>query len=916
MAPRELLHYTQRMPAPGPALERPTNPAMPAWHARALPEVVEQLGSDVAHGLSREQAADRLARHGPNRLARRPPKPQWRLFLEQFKSVLILVLLAAAVLALVVGDLKDAIVISSVVLLNAALGYYQEHRAEAAVAALERILTGTARVRRQGQVEPIELEAVVPGDIVLAEAGDRLAADGRIVAAHSLEIDESALTGESQPVAKSSDAVLPAETPLAERANTAFMSTVVTRGRLELLVTDTGMSTQVGKLAGLLDEAVQAPTPLQVQLDGLGKRLTVIAIGIVSVLFVVELARGNPLEKEVLDAIALAVAAIPEGLPAVVTVTLALGMQRMARNQAIVKKLAAVETLGSTTVICSDKTGTLTMSQMTARAAWFRGMRFEVTGEGYRPDGEVRAADGATELDLAPLALPAALCNDARIEAGTLTGDPTEGALLGFASKAGFDQGEGARDLPRVAEVPFEATSKLMATFHRDGERIRLFVKGAPDALLARSTQFWDRDGVRGLDDAARRSISAENERLASLSMRVLAVAERVFPANDFDPDGVLEGELTELTFGGLIGILDPPRPEARAAIALCRQAGIQVKMITGDHKATAIAIAVELGMNSRAITGPEIEAASDSELSEKVEAVGVFARVSPEHKLRIVRALQELGHVVAMTGDGVNDAPAVKKADIGIAMGATGTEVTKEAASMVLADDNFATIVGAVKEGRTIYDNIVKFVRFQLSTNIGAILTVFGASVLGLPTPFTPIQMLWINMVMDGPPAMTLGVDPARPGIMDDPPRRRTEPILTWVRFGKLFFHGSTMAVGTLFVFHRGLAEGGESQGLTMAFTTFVAFQVFNVFNARAETQSVLRRASLENWRLWAAVATVVLLQIVVVYWQPAQSLFRTHALGASDWLVSVAVAASILVAEELRKIVWSRVNPSRARQ
>ncbi|MBK7586129.1 MAG: cation-translocating P-type ATPase [Myxococcales bacterium] len=900
------------MPAPEQAAQRRNKTA---WHARPLPEVVEALGSDVERGLGRREAAASLARHGANRLARRPPKPQWRLFLEQFKSVLILVLLVAAALAFVVGDLKDSIVIFTVVVLNAALGYYQEHRAELAVAALKHMLTGTARVRRDGQLESIDLEEVVPGDIVLAEAGDRLPADGRIAVAHAVEIDESALTGESHPVEKQADAVLPAETALADRVNSVFMSTIMTRGRLEFLVTGTGMSTQMGELAGMLDETVPAPTPLQVQLDGLGKRLTVIAVVIVSLLLAVDLLRGHPLEKEVMDAIALAVAAIPEGLPAVVTVTLALGMQRMARSRAIVKKLAAVETLGCTTVICSDKTGTLTMNQMTARAAWFRGVRFDVSGEGYGPEGKVSAADGTTGIDLEPLALPAALCNDAQIDGGVLSGDPTEGALLAFATKTGLAPGDAAGRFPRSAELPFDSRTKLMATFHEDGERIRLFVKGAPDVLAARSTQIWQGEGVGQLDEAGRMSISTENERLAALSMRVLAVSERSLPSADFDPAASLDRYLADLTFVGLVGILDPPRAEARAAIELCRHAGIRVKMITGDHPATAVSIAVALGIDPAVMTGPEIEAASDVELSEKVEATDVFARVSPEHKLRIVRALQAHGHVVAMTGDGVNDAPALKQADIGIAMGDTGTEVAKEAAAMVLADDNFATIVAAVKEGRTIYDNILKFVRFQLSTNVGAILTVFGASVLSLPTPFTPIQMLWINMIMDGPPAMTLGVDSARPGIMDDPPRRRTAVILTWRRFGHLFFHGLTMAVGTLFAFQRGMAESGESHGLTMAFTTFVLFQVFNAFNARNETLSVLRRASLGNWRLWTALVVVVALQIIVVYWPPAQSLFRTDGLGAIDWLVASAIAAGILLVEELRKVVASRLSSAAPR-
>lgn len=883
------------------------------WHVPALSEVVEQLGSNVAQGLSGGQVAERLARVGPNRLLRRPPRPSWRLFLDQFRSVLILVLVVAATLAFVVGDLKDAVAILVVVVLNAALGYYQEHRAEAAVAALKGMLTGSVSVRRDGQLQRVDREHLVPGDIVVAEAGERLPADGRLVAAHGVEIDESALTGESQPVEKLVEATLEAGTPLAERMNSAFMNTLVTRGRLELLVTTTGMSTETGKIAGMLDATVPAPTPLQVQLDSVGKRLTIIAVVIVSILLAVDLVRGHAFAQGVLDAIALAVAAIPEGLPAVVTITLGLGMQRMARSRAIVKRLAAVETLGCTTVICSDKTGTLTMNQMTARAAWFRGVRFDVSGEGYGAKGQVRAADTVAEFDLTPLALPAALCNDARIEGGTLIGDPTEGALLAFASKAGTDPANAKGAWPRVREVPFEASTKLMATFHRAGDQIRVLAKGATGVLLGRSSQFWDREGVAELDETGRRSIRSETERLAALTMRVLAVAERSLPVAAFDPNGDLDRYLAELTFVGLIGIIDPPRAEARDAIALCGRAGIEVKMVTGDHASTAVAIANELGIERRVITGSEIEAESDAELVEKVERIGVFARVSPEHKLRIVRALQARGHVVAMTGDGVNDAPALKRADIGIAMGGSGTEVAKEVAAMVLADDNFATIAHAVKEGRAIYDNIVKFVRFQLSTNIGAVLTVFGASILGSATPFTPIQMLWINMIMDGPPAMTLGVDKARVGIMSDPPRRRTDAILTWRRFGGLFFLGSTMALGTLFSFRHGLHESGERQALTLAFTTFVFFQVFNVFNARDESGSVLRRASLRNWRLWLSLFAIVALQGVVVYWPPAQGLFRTGPLSGTDWLLSMTVASSIVVVEEVRK--WTLARFRRAR-
>ena len=884
----------------------------PSWHCESAARVAERLGSERSMGLSLGEAAKRLSEQGPNRLARRPPKSGWVLFLEQFKSLLIVMLLVASALAAAIGDLKDAAVILSVVLLNAALGYGQEHRAEAAVAALKRMLVGTARVRRAGAVELIDVEQLVPGDVVLMEGGDRIPADGRVVESHHVEIDESALTGESHAVEKRASDVLPPGTVLAERSNLAFMNTVVTRGRLELMVTDTGMSTQMGRLAGMLDAADTSQTPLQVELDRLGRRLALIALAVVVLVLVVDLLRGEPLVKEVMDAIALAVAAIPEGLPAVVTITLALGMQRMARSRAIVKKLAAVETLGCTTVICSDKTGTLTMNQMTARAVWVRGRRFMVSGDSYGARGEIRG-ERDEAVDLEALLLPAVLCNEAQIRDGKLIGDPTEGALLGLALKAGMDLDAVSKRLPRIDELPFDSATKLMATFHREGGQVRVLVKGAPDVLLARSSCVLTATGVARIDEASHAAIVAESDHLARQAMRVIAVAERSIAPTDLVDEPSTE-YAADLTFIGLIGIVDPARPEARAAVARCIRAGIRVKMITGDQKATALAIAADVGISGESMVGAEIEAISDEDLAAKAEGVGVFARVSPEHKLRIVRALQAKQHVVAMTGDGVNDAPAVKQADIGIAMGLSGTEVTKEAAAVVLADDNFATIVGAVEEGRNIYDNIVKFVRFQLSTNIGAVLTVTGASVLDLPAPFTAIQLLWINIIMDGPPAMTLGVDPPRPGNMELPPRKRADVILPWRRFRALFFYGVIMAIGTLFAFRQGLAVGGAERGLTLAFTTFVLFQIFNVFNARTERDSVLTVASLRNWRLWVSLALVAVLQIVAVSWAPARAVFGTVALTASDWLLAAAIASTILVIEELRKAALGVLRARRA--
>ena len=882
-----------------------------AWHAMPAEDVVSHLDVDGAQGLDNENVRQRLATYGPNRLTEKPPRSAWLKFFDQFKSLLVLILLGAAVLAGTIGEIKDAIVIVVVVVLNATLGFFQEHRAEAALAALKNMLAPTARVRRRignvSELHQIAATELVPGDLLLLEAGDRISADARVLSAHSAEVAEAALTGESHAVTKLPN-VVPDQSPLAERYNMVFMNTVVTRGRIEAVVTATGMKTEMGRLAGLLAETAEGETPLQQQLDGLGKRLALIASAVVGVMFVVGVMRGDPLAQTAMTAIALAVAAIPEGLPAVVTVTLALGMHRMAKRNAIVKKLAAVETLGCTTVICSDKTGTLTLNQMTARALYWNRARFTVSGEGYLPDGEISGANGARE-QLRHALLPAALCVDARIRDGELIGDPTEGALLTLAAKAGLDVDQATEHLPRIAEIPFDSATKFMATFHHDGNQVRLCVKGAPDVVLALANSYLLNEASVELDGEARAAFSAENEALADQALRVLALAGRVIPADQFDPAGDLLPWVRNLTLHALVGIIDPPRGEARDAIALCHAAGIQVKMITGDHRVTAAAIARELGLAGEAHEGIELDGLSQAEIAAMVERSAVFARVAPEHKMRIVEALQAKGHVVAMTGDGVNDAPALKTADIGVAMGITGTEVTKEAATLVLTDDNFASIVRAVEEGRTIYDNIVKFVRFQLSTNIGAILTVLGAPFLGFATPFTAIQILWVNIIMDGPPAMTLGVEPGRPGIMGDRPRTKDVPILSIQRLWRIALYGATMAVGTLAVYawamQSGDAPGTQTKATTLAFTTFVLFQFFNIFNARVEYGSAFNAQFFSNGKLWLALFAVVALQVVVVHWAPAQMVFDTVDLSLTEWGVAVAVASTTLFLEEARKLL-----------
>ena len=874
------------------------------WHALAVADALARQGGAQASGLSTAEAARRLATHGANRLAETPPRPVWRKFLDQFRSLLVLILLAAAVLAALVGELKDALVIFVVVLLNATLGFVQEHRAENALAALRQMLAPSARVRRDGVLQQVAASDLVPGDILLLEAGDRISADARVLLASSAEVAEAALTGESQAVSKATNPVH-RKSALAERRSMVFMNTVVTRGRLEVLVVATGMATEMGRLAGLLAQAVEKSTPLQVQLDALGKRLALIAGVVVGIMFLAGLARGDDLARTAMTAIALAVAAIPEGLPAVVTLTLALGMARMARRNAIVKRLGAVETLGCTTVICSDKTGTLTHNEMTARALVVAGRQLAVSGEGYAATGALSTHDGSPLPALDQTLMPAVLCADARLDSGELVGDPTEGALLALAAKAGMNVDELRTAHPRLAEIPFDSAVKFMATAHAEGDQVRLWFKGAPDVLLARS-QRWATNGVStALDDAARTTLQRSNAELAGKAMRVLALATRTVPAAEFDPSGDLMPWAQDLTLLALVGIIDPPRAEAKLAIATCKEAGIAVKMITGDHPLTAAAIARELGLVGEAHEGRELDGLDDAALAAMIERSAVFARVAPEHKMRIVAALQAQGHVVAMTGDGVNDAPALKTADIGIAMGITGTEVSKEAATLVLADDNFATIVRAVEEGRTIYDNIVKFVRFQLATNIGAILTVLGASLAGLATPFTAIQILWVNLIMDGPPAMTLGVEPPRPGLMQQTPRPASAAILSLARLWRLGLYGLTMAAGTLAVYAHTLSTGNSpTQATTLAFTTFVLFQWFNIFNARSEFESALNRQFFTNGKLWIALAAVAVLQVLAVHWGPAQTIFDTTALTAHQWLLAITVASSTLLLDEARKL------------
>ncbi|MEI7593064.1 MAG: HAD-IC family P-type ATPase [Actinomycetes bacterium] len=897
-------------------------PVVPPWSSLSIAQVAAILRVDIALGLPPSTVADRRQRVGLNVIVAAPPRPKWKRFADQFRHGIVAMLAVAALVAGAVGDVYDTVVIATVLIINAVLGYYQEGKAASSLAALERMLVVTARVRRDSELALIPIDELVPGDVVLLEPGDRVTADGRIVAAFGLAIDESTLTGESVPVDKWADQVDAStgeEQSFSDRSNLAFMNSTVTRGRGEMLVVATGMDTEIGRVAELLSTEDPAKTPLDHQLGILTTRLAIVATVAAVLVFVLQMVAGTSFSDALLGAVALAVAAIPEGLPSVTTVTLAVGVNQMASRNAIVRRLQSVETLGSTTVICSDKTGTLTLNQMTAREIVRGHVRIAVSGLGYGVVGSLSPVGVGSMPDLTGPLQAMSLCSDAVVHDGELVGDPTEGAMVVLALKGGVDVDAVRHRYRRIGEVPFDSVSKYMATFHRDGDDLLCVVKGAPDRLIDRCSTSAPgiSDEIESLDSAGRSRWHSEIERLATDGLRVLAVASRRIAAADveFAPDGSIRDPdqyVADLTFEALVGMVDPPRVEVAEAIARCQSAGINVKMITGDHAATAHAVANVLGIGGSVVTGDEIEAMSESDLADRISGIGVCARVSPEHKVRVVRALQSLGEIVAMTGDGINDAAAVSAADIGVAMGVTGTEVTKGSADMVLADDNFATIVGAVERGRTIYANIVQFVRFELSTNLGAIGTILGAGLAGLPLPFSPIQVLWVNLIADGPPAMTLGVDPPSGEVMNRPPRRADGPILPTQRIVRLCSFAAVMTIGTLALLSYGEGRWGEEVATTMTFTVFVLFQMFNVFNSRTENESIFSRRLFVNWRLLVAVGSVVVMQFLATQWSLLQTLFGTVDLTATQLGCCFVVASLVIWVEELRKIVYRTIWPS----
>ena len=892
-------------PRPDPAAE---------WWVLTADEVAQRLHVDPVSGLTESEARQRLETSGPNVIAEEEPEPIWRQFLRHYRDYMQIVLVVAAVVSLIIGEWGTAVGLALLTLFNAWLGYHQEGKAHAAAAALGAMLQAVAKVRRGGSVLEVPAQEIVPGDVVLVDAGDRVPADGRVVVAATLEVEEGALTGESLAVEKGTGALPTADVAIGDRTCMVFMNTNVTRGHGEILVTTTGMGSEVGHIAHLLAGHKPEKTPLTKQVD----RLTIFIIGAALFAFlailVMGLVQGESFTVLFGIGVALAVGSIPDALPAVVTTILSVGSVNMARRHAIMKVLPAVETLGSTSAINSDKTGTLTRNEMTVREVTTVAHHYTVSGEGYGFEGQVHRTAGDAEVDLDYVFFPCALCQDADIQDGTVVGDPTEGALYVLAQKGGIDVRQFRQSHPRIAAVPFDSDYKFMATFHRmqgkDGRSVvRAYVKGAPDVILDRSTRARMPGGVsQALTAEMRAKVTAENERIAAQGRRVLAFAQRELDPATFDPSADLMPLMQDLEMVALVGEVDPPRPEARKAIAEARSAGIRVRMITGDHAVTAAAIAGELGIEGRAVTGAEFIALDDDQAAAQVEEIGVIARVAPEHKVRLVEVLRRNGHIVAMTGDGVNDAPAIAAADIGIAMGITGTDVAKGAAKMILADDNFATIVAAVEEGRSVYDNLQKFLRIQIANLFMFILAFLGSSAFRVAGTalLIPSQVLWIHMAVVAPLGAVMGLDVANPGIMRRAPRPFDQPIVVRSMMVRLLANGLYMAAATLVLVQIGKTTYGSLQvGQTMALVGLSLMNAFLALNLRFPEDSAFGSATLSNpkllWALaWAFVSAMLITQVRVL-----QDLFDTVPLTGRQWAIVLVPGVVLLALGELFKVV-----------
>ncbi len=891
-----------------------------SWHAMPPDAAVRELGSDLDRGLSEQEAARRFALHGPNELPEAPPPSPLALFLAQFSSLIVWVLIGAAVVSGLLQEWIDAGAILAIVFLNAILGFAQEFKAERSLAALKKLSVATARVLRDGMTRSIPARELVPGDLILVEAGDYVPADARLLYTAALRTQEAALTGESTPVDKVSAALSDDDPPLAERRNLVFMGTVVVAGKGRAVVVATALQSELGRIATMLQTAEPEVTPLQRRLEQLGHLLLYLSLGVVAVVFGLGLWRGEPLVGMFLTSVSLAVAAIPEGLPAIVTITLALGVMRMVARHALIRRLPAVETLGSTTVICTDKTGTLTKNEMTVTRLFVDGRTFEVTGEGYAPEGEIHPLTSALSPGgkgegegeaVRALLIASVLCNGATLkqEQGLwrVLGDPTEGALLVAAAKLGLWKESLEAEAPIVAEIPFDPERKMMTVLRKTPGGIAAFVKGAPDVLIERCAHRLTVDGaVKPLDESAKRKIMETNRTFAREALRVLGVARRRL---DDKPADLRAADVEQsLEFVGLVAMKDPLRPEAKLAVRQCREAGIRTVMITGDHKETAIAIAKDLGLvngQGEALAGAELDVLPDHALVDRVERVAVYARVSAEHKLRIVKAWKARGAVVAMTGDGVNDAPAIKAADIGVAMGMTGTDVTKEASDMVVTDDNFASIAAAVEEGRAIYDNIRKSVHYLLSCNLSEVLLMLLATLSGLPLPLLPVQILWINLVTDGFPALALAADPKEPDIMNRPPRDPKARFLSSRRLLLLFGQGTLIAASTILVFAYCLYAMDQSleRARTVTFTAMVLAQLFHAFNCRNDRRSVFSIGVFLNRHLVWAVGVSAALQILIIALPAAREVFKVSPFDPEHWMLVIGVGLVPLLAMELWK-------------
>jgi Ca2+-transporting ATPase len=901
---------------------------MSDWHTKSVAEAHSSLSTGEA-GLSDAEAQRRLEKFGHNELAVQVGTSPVKIFLSQFKDMMVIILIFATVISAALGEYIDSVVIMIIVILNSVFGFAQEYKAEKALLALKEMSAPEARVIRNGKETTVPARELVPGDIVLLHTGDMVPADCRLVETFNLKLNESTLTGESHAVKKDADKVLNAEAFLGDRSNVVYSSTVIEYGRGKAVVTGTGMKTEIGHIADMIRKEQFEPTPLQRKLHKLGKQIGAAILIICAVVFFVSILRfmmdpvpGVTLSDEILEmflvAVSLAVAAIPEGLPAVVTISLALGLQRMARRHALIRRLPAVETLGSTTVICSDKTGTLTMGVMNIKLIHTLDNVYEITGEGYEPTGKFtiggKPVHTSEDAHLELLLKVGALCNDSHLvkqeEQWTVRGDSTEGAFVVAVRKGGLDQEHLRKQFPRVAENPFDSERKRMSTVHKDSEgNCLVYVKGAMDCVLPCCTHIMTSRGIKPLDESAKAKIEQFNDEMAAEAYRVLALAYK-------DSDCMIDETEAEsnLVFLGLAGMIDAPRADAIEAIKECKRAGIRVVMITGDHKLTAISIARQMGIakeDSIALTGVELEEMTDRQLYNIVEKVAVYARVSPEHKLMIINAWKRRGHIVAMTGDGVNDAPALKRADIGVAMGITGTDVSKEAAEMVLTDDDFASIVHAVEEGRGIYDNIRKFVRYMLSTNSGEVLVIFIAALLGLPLPLIAIQILWINLITDGLPALSLGVEPPEEGIMNRRPRKPKESIFAGGMVYHIIWVGVLMTIGTLGIFAWGLGDDPDAnidRARTLAFLTIAFFQLWHVLTIHIEKDTAISRKFFANPYLLGAVAVSAFLQLAVVYIPALSDVFRTSPPPLFELFLCVTVASSVFFAVELEKLYRRR--------